>query len=416
MNKKILALVLTAAISFSSAITAFAADTSTNISLNDRSKFSVTLQSNSLMFTNEPTDKEYDSISLDILTVTGTVVGSTTYDRGQGNGATIALSDIPDGSYLVRVGYVNNGFKQYRDRYAYTLEVKSGVGTFKVIPHYASNLKVVANEKTDAVTVSTYMGTPSAAFVKQAKIITDSLTNNYDKVKAIHDWVADNMYYDFSDGTTVRGADANDEIFPGGGLKRGLCGRYATVTTDLMRAAGFPAKTVSGNGEDGGVWVSHAWTEVFVEGRWVFMDTTYDSKNNFINGQFSNQVKCTQTYFDIPVSEWSCTHDIDGTSVVDQDKAAANYNTARIDSVEVNKKTNSFTVKFDSQGGSAVDSMSVTRGANGRGVVTEPTTPTKDGYTFLGWVISNPHGSALWKFDTNVISYDVTFYAKWQAN
>jgi len=414
LNKKILAIVLTAAISFSSAITAFAADTSTNISLNDRSKFSVTLQSNSLVFNNEPIDKDYDSISIDISTISGPVIRNVTYDRGEGDGATIDVAGLSDGSYMVRVGYVTKGFKQYRDRYAYTLEVKSGVGTFKGISHYYTNLKVVANERTDAGALASYKGTPLAAYVTQANIITAGITNEYDKVKAIHDWVADNMYYDFSSEATNRDANASAELFPGGPMQVGLCGNYAGVTTDLMRAAGIPAKTVSGSVTDGGVAAGHDWTEVFVDGRWLFMDSTLDSKNSYLDGKFSNKVKCTQTYFDTSLAEWSTTHDLGGVSITTQDNAALTYAAPRTDSVAVNKKTNSFTVKFDSQGGSAIDSMSVTREANGTGKVPAPATPTKDGYTFVGWAVNNPHNSVVWDFNTKVISYDVTMYAKWQ--
>ncbi|MZK53135.1 transglutaminase domain-containing protein [Clostridium beijerinckii] len=466
MNKKILALVLTAAISFSSAITAFAADTSTNISLDDKAKFSVTLQSNSLVFSNEPTDKSYDSISLEICNIGGTVLRNVTYDRGHGNGATLNVAGIPDGSYYVRVGYVNKGFKQYRDRYAYTLEVKSGVGTFKPTLLYANNLKAISNEKTDAATVSTYKGTPIQSYAKQVNIITAGITNDYDKVKAIHDWVANNMYYDFSDRTTVMGADANEELFPGSGaLKRGICGNFAGVTTNLLRAAGFPAKTVSGNIEDAGEWIGHDWTEVFVEGRWLFMDTTLDCKNSFMYGRFSNKVKCTQTYFDTPVAEWSTTHELDGLSVTGQGAAAWNGSLLFIDAKQgqvlqevknfpvdglltsnygykasdlysdakltipwnfaTNKinatnnrvyvKTYGFTVKFDSQGGSAINSVTVTS-TNGLAKIPVPATPTKDGYTFKGWVVGNPYNSVLWDFNTKQISYDVTMYAKWQKN
>lgn len=308
-----MALVLTAAISFSSAITALAADTETNISLDDRAKFTVTLQSNSLVFNNEPTDQTYDSISLDILdSKTSALVRNITYNRGQGNGAILSVAGIPDGSYMVRVGYVTNGFKQYRDKYAYTLEVKSGVASFKANNFYANNLKMTANERTDASALASYKGTPKAVYIKQANLITAGITNDFDKVKAIHDWVATNMYYDYWDGKTplVDKAAANAELIPGTGvLKRGICGNFAGVTMELMRAAGFPAKIVGGNviSDNAG----HDWNEVFVDGRWVFMDTTFDCINTF-DGTFSNQAKCKQTYFDTPMAEWSLLSSFDG--------------------------------------------------------------------------------------------------------
>ncbi|AKN33760.1 transglutaminase [Clostridium carboxidivorans P7] len=331
MKKTLMVLMITAAISMSSTV-AFAADTSTKVTLDSRANFSVTLQSNSLVFNNEPTDRVYDSISLDICNTTGTVVRSITYNRGQGNGATMKIAGIPDGSYAVRIGYVNKYFGIYPDKYAYTLEVKSGVGTFKGNTWYANNLLRTANERTDAYALSSYIGHSQAADVTQANLITAGITDDYAKVKAIHDWVANNMYYDYSDRTTVF-ADkvaASAKLYPGGPLKRGNCEVYAGVTTELMRAAGFPSKTVSGNirGNDNG----HAWNETYVDGRWVFVDTTFDSNNVVVDGKFSKQMKCRQTYFDIPMAVWSLTHEIGGNVVNTQDAAAWNGNIKFIDS------------------------------------------------------------------------------------
>lgn len=319
MNKKLMALVLTAAITFSSAMTAFAADTSNKISLDDRAKFTVTLQANSLVFGNEPTDRVYDSIILAISTRAGVEVRDIKYARGQGDGAILSLAGIADGSYHVKVGYVNKGFKNYPDGYAYTLEIKSGVASFKKSVYYASNLKWTANERTDDYALSFYKRIPPAAYVKQANLITAGITSDYEKVRAIHDWVASHLYYDYWTGSGKLSADSEDEVFPGAVTgKRGVCGAYAGVSADLMRGAGFPAKIVAGGVQRG----AHGWTEVYVDNRWIFTDPTWDS-NNVFDGTFSKQAKSKQIFFDMPMAEWSATHEV-GIGLAAKDKIAWN--------------------------------------------------------------------------------------------
>ena len=66
-----------------------------------------------------------------------------------------------------------------------------------------------------------------------------------------------------------------------------------------------------------------------------------------------------------------------------------------------------FTVSFDTQGGSTVPAQTVSYG----GKVTEPVAPTKTDYSFTGWY----NGDTQWDFDTPVTS-DLTLYAKWTPN
>ena len=66
-----------------------------------------------------------------------------------------------------------------------------------------------------------------------------------------------------------------------------------------------------------------------------------------------------------------------------------------------------FTVSFDTQGGSTVPAQTVSYG----GKVTEPVAPTKTDYSFTGWY----NGDTQWDFDTPVTD-DMTLYAKWTPN
>ena len=66
-----------------------------------------------------------------------------------------------------------------------------------------------------------------------------------------------------------------------------------------------------------------------------------------------------------------------------------------------------YTVTFDSQGGSAVSDQTVTEGQT----ITEPAAPTRDGYTFNGWFTETSGGSQ-WNFN-DPVNKSMTLYAQW---
>lgn len=68
--------------------------------------------------------------------------------------------------------------------------------------------------------------------------------------------------------------------------------------------------------------------------------------------------------------------------------------------------TLSYTVTFDTDGGSAVPSQTVQNGDK----VTKPADPTKDGYVFSGtWM----NGDFEWNFDVDIVTSDITLTAVW---
>ena len=68
-----------------------------------------------------------------------------------------------------------------------------------------------------------------------------------------------------------------------------------------------------------------------------------------------------------------------------------------------------YTVTFDSQGGSAVNDQTVTEGQT----IIEPAAPTRDGYTFKGWFTESSGGSQ-WNFN-DPVNKSMTLYAQWTA-
>lgn len=70
-----------------------------------------------------------------------------------------------------------------------------------------------------------------------------------------------------------------------------------------------------------------------------------------------------------------------------------------------------YTVTFDTDGGSSVADQTVNAGAK----VTKPADPTKADNTFAGW-FSNAAKTKPWNFTTGTVDSDMTLYAKWTPN
>ncbi len=71
-----------------------------------------------------------------------------------------------------------------------------------------------------------------------------------------------------------------------------------------------------------------------------------------------------------------------------------------------------YTVTFDSNGGSAV---APAEGIKEGDPVSEPTAPTKDGYSFEGWYTDTGLTSS-WDFSSDTVTEATTLYAKWSAS
>ncbi len=75
------------------------------------------------------------------------------------------------------------------------------------------------------------------------------------------------------------------------------------------------------------------------------------------------------------------------------------------------KWVRTYTVTFETSGGSAVAPVTVDAGST----VTKPADPTKSGYTFGGWYKDSTLQTP-WDFANGTVTADTTLYAKWTAN
>ena len=115
----------------------------------------------------------------------------------------------------------------------------------------------------------------SMAIRELAESIVDGIDDTYERVRAIHDWVAGNIVYDVAGARNGR-PGSGDAITT---LRRreAVCLGYSNLTAALLRAAGYRVWVVIGSADNGVSVLRHAWNEVEVDGRILSIDATWDA-------------------------------------------------------------------------------------------------------------------------------------------
>ncbi|WP_282142505.1 transglutaminase domain-containing protein [Cytobacillus oceanisediminis] len=143
-----------------------------------------------------------------------------------------------------------------------------------------------------------------------AKELTEGISGEREKAKAVYDYVAENVSYD------VNKLETDDFSWDDSALKTldsktGVCQDYSYLAIALLRASNMEARFVEGTAF-GGFWPQkHAWVEVKVDGSWLTMDPTWGAgyiKDDKFVAAFNEK------YFDPNKEEFEKTHNRTGVS------------------------------------------------------------------------------------------------------
>ncbi len=159
----------------------------------------------------------------------------------------------------------------------------------------------------------------SDAVKKQSDEICKGITDNYQKLWALHKWVAENIYYDMDWLTKgIVGVHDPDSVLR---TRTSVCQGYAELLEAMIEAQGIPAiityTYASGIDNSGyAFWdvdelptdTNHAHVAAFVNKRWVTMDATWDSKNIYINGKYEPHSPMAYEYFDPTPEDFAYDH------------------------------------------------------------------------------------------------------------
>ncbi len=139
----------------------------------------------------------------------------------------------------------------------------------------SKNVKVNADE--NAVYLSSVQNVKwnvESTTTQIAQTLTEGLTTDQEKVEAIHQYIVENITYDYDKANMVtsRYNPNNEDIMIS---EKGICYDYASLTAAMLRSLDIPTKLVKGDSNVTNVY--HAWNEVLIDGDWVVMDTTTDA-------------------------------------------------------------------------------------------------------------------------------------------
>ncbi|MDR2737198.1 MAG: transglutaminase domain-containing protein [Gracilibacteraceae bacterium] len=296
--------------------------TTFSLSCNPEENTTVVLQGKTLVMRNFSQSNDFDYIIIKLTGNQGFLsVKKSKNARKDTYDVKFRLHDVPKGTYTVEVYHASQKYAPYTSYTpGQTMQIKVHDSFIEFIEPltFARNKAVFDANTSDLDTLRFYLQPSSKvesddpSIVEQADAITAGASSDYSKAKAIHDWVAQNIWYDFDELNSGVYLDktARETLVS----QTGVCVDYASLTAALLRAVGIPAKLVTGYVLDTAaqeIWTqtlidgnksNHVWNEAYIEGRWIVIDTSYDSNNAFVNGRFSTGTGLKNSrYFDISI-------------------------------------------------------------------------------------------------------------------
>ena len=218
-----------------------------------------------------------------------------------GSGAYIDTSLKEKG--IVRVGYKGSGSEKLKvmvakgeTKYYYPLKpdgvihgfpLQLGNGEYKVsvLNNISGNQYGYLKTETLSInlkdpnivylnSIQTITWNPDSAASKKNIQLTTGITDPTKKINASYDFIVKNVTYNYDkiNGLTSEYTPNPDETLK---VLNGICYDYSSLFAAMKRSEGIPIKLVKGYNKYTDVY--HAWNEVYINGKWVVVDTTFDA-------------------------------------------------------------------------------------------------------------------------------------------
>lgn len=226
---------------------------------------------------------------------------------------------LEDGSYYINILCSKTQNGEFGGIYLYIpLKCKNKNLILTSSPVCINNYKKICSINEDDMVNATKKVADEDISQKVSEL-TRGIKDPRQKIKAIHDWIADNIYYDVDFNKEKNNKDAYNKKADAENVfksKRAICIGYANLFATMVREADIPCLVAGGYGiniPSDKAWGNitkednHAWNLVYLDGKWINVDVTWDSRNEYKDGKFVKGKK-NYTFFDATLEFFSLTH------------------------------------------------------------------------------------------------------------
>lgn len=174
------------------------------------------------------------------------------------------------------------------------LENTSGT-SYKVLTEKSFNADITEDNSVYLNSVQPILWTEDMQAIKLAASLTEGIEGDSAKAQAIFDYIVSNISYDY-DKISRLSSDYTPDIDTIISDGKGICYDYAVLYAAMLRSQEIPAKLVKGYRSDLNAY--HAWNEVYLDGSWRVIDTTYSAalyKARLTAAMFENEEKYSKS-------------------------------------------------------------------------------------------------------------------------
>ena len=239
--------------------------------------------------------------------------------------ATVSAESIPVNSSVLIKGLASGGSGGYKYAYYYkeasdtsytTIKTYSTTTSYNLTFRYAGKYRILvkAKDSNGAIASKTFNISVNAEGIDATvdailrEIIDDSMTD-FEKIKAIHDWLVNNVEYDttgYNTGNIAETSYTAEGLFE---TRVAVCDGYAKAFVAMAKRAGLDAIRVTGVAYNGTVTESHAWNQIKWNGKWYNIDVTWDDP--VVSGDYGDNL--SYEYFMVPDSIFNQDHSASST-------------------------------------------------------------------------------------------------------